>query len=114
MRKTLIIAAVLLSQDADAQSDEYEKSANYYLPICQRFLINNPSDNNSVSTYEQGMCVGLVHGLAYMSGSCFPKGVTRGQTIRVVIAYIERHPQRMHEDFRELALEALHEAWPCD
>jgi hypothetical protein len=31
----------------------------------------------------------------------------------VVVAYIERRPQRMHEDFGVLAVEALHEAWPC-
>jgi hypothetical protein len=31
----------------------------------------------------------------------------------VVIAYIEAHPQRMNDDFTELALEAMHDAWPC-
>jgi hypothetical protein len=33
--------------------------------------------------------------------------------VRVAVAYIERRPQRMHEDFRMLAVEAFHEAWPC-
>jgi hypothetical protein len=31
----------------------------------------------------------------------------------VVLAYIQRRPQRMHEDFQDLAIEAFHEAWPC-
>jgi len=44
---------------------------------------------------------------------CPPQNVTTGHTVRVVIAYIERRPERMHEDFRGLALEAIHEAWPC-
>jgi hypothetical protein len=33
--------------------------------------------------------------------------------VRVVVAYIEARPARVHEDFRNLALEALREAWPC-
>src|SRR4051794_16854802 len=45
--------------------------------------------------------------------SCPPKRVTSEQVVRVVVAYIERRPQRMHENFKELALEALRDAWPC-
>jgi Rap1a immunity proteins len=44
---------------------------------------------------------------------CQPKGVTRGQARAVVIKYIEARPQRMHEDFGMLAVEALKAAWPC-
>jgi Rap1a immunity proteins len=47
------------------------------------------------------------------ASSCRPQGVTTGQMVRVVVAYIERRPERMHEDFRRLAIEAWHEAWPC-
>jgi hypothetical protein len=32
---------------------------------------------------------------------------------QVIIAYIEARPQRMHEDFRVLAVEAMQKAWPC-
>src|SRR5262245_2122268 len=35
------------------------------------------------------------------------------QRIQVIIAYIEARPQRMHEDFRVLAVEAMQKAWPC-
>jgi hypothetical protein len=106
-----LLAAVLLSQDADAQSDTV--SANYLLPRCKAFLANEYVTLSA--TFEQGRCTGLVEGLKYVdSRSCAPKGVTLGQTVRVVVAYIERRPQRMHENFKELALEALREAWPCN
>jgi hypothetical protein len=39
--------------------------------------------------------------------------VTVGQTVAVVIKYIEARPERMHEDFGKLAYEALTAAWPC-
>jgi hypothetical protein len=33
--------------------------------------------------------------------------------VGVFIASVEARPQRMHEPFRQLALEALRAAWPC-
>ena len=39
--------------------------------------------------------------------------MTTNQAIAVVVKYIEARPERMHEDFRALALEALTAAWPC-
>jgi hypothetical protein len=32
---------------------------------------------------------------------------------RVVVDFIEAHPERKSEDFRRLTLEAFHDAWPC-
>jgi Ssp1 endopeptidase immunity protein Rap1a len=67
-----------------------------------------------------GVCAGTIEGLGYMASllprekrPCPPPSVTNGQVVRVVVAYIERRPQRMHENFKELTLEALHDAWPC-
>jgi Rap1a immunity proteins len=34
--------------------------------------------------------------------------------VAVVIKYIEARPERMHEPFADLALEALKAAWPCN
>jgi hypothetical protein len=42
-----------------------------------------------------------------------PDGVTLGQEVKVVVAYIDARPARMHEPFTQLALEALRTAWPC-
>jgi hypothetical protein len=46
-------------------------------------------------------------------GFCPPVGANQGQAIRVVIAYIDQRPARMHEPFVALALEALRASWPC-
>jgi Rap1a immunity proteins len=92
---------------------------------------------------DQGHCLGIVVGIAYLASRadvditeltsegqewmidmlrrdptrtgrlCVPKGVTHGQSVRVVIAYIEARPKRMHEPFWQLTYEALVDAWPC-
>ena len=85
------------------------------MPACQHFFTDPPRVG-----FKEGVCAGLIEGLGYTAGllpdpfkSCAPKGVTNLQSARVVLAYIEHRPQRMHEDFRKLVLEALHNAWPC-
>jgi hypothetical protein len=69
-----------------------------------------------VEVFRQGVCAGSVDGLGYgISGkeTCPPKEVTGGQVGAVVVKYIEARPERMHEHFGDLALEALTAAWPC-
>jgi hypothetical protein len=110
-----LLAAALLSQNADAQLKPDEMSANYMVPRCQRWIAEN---NNP--TFTQGVCVGVIAGLSYVGTSlppghswCSSQQVTFAQMVRVALAYIERRPERTHEDFRRLAIEAWHEAWPC-
>jgi hypothetical protein len=42
-----------------------------------------------------------------------PYGPTIDQFVKVVVAYIEARPARMHEQFEGLTIEALRAAWPC-
>jgi len=61
-------------------------------------------------------CYGLIEGLSYASralGFCPPADATLAQMARVIIAYIEARPERMHENLPALAVEAQRRAWPC-
>src|SRR5262249_24955716 len=111
-----LLAAALLAQNADAQTKPDRWSANYLMPACRNW-ITFAGDRQGI---DEALCAGIISGLAYTvkflppdSSSCTPQGVTTGEMVRVVVAYIERRPERMHEDFRRLAVEAWHEAWPC-
>ena len=110
-----LLAAILLADNVDAQRDDHQ-SANYLVPICQRFVAN---DGNAYDI-ETGYCAGVITGVGSMgpsfppgSRSCAPNSATVTQATRVALAYIERYPQRMHESFARLAVEAWHEAWLC-
>src|SRR5262249_35563960 len=66
--------------------------------------------------FEAGRCIGLIQGLAYapqLVGVCPPAEVTYAQRARVAVTYIEARPERVHEDFRVLAVQARKIAWPC-
>jgi hypothetical protein len=60
------------------------------------------------------MCIGIIDGLKYAaSGVCAPPDATLKQAVSIVVDYIDSRPERMHEYFNALALEALRAAWPC-
>ena len=114
------LAAALPAQKADGQTVGLLTANNMVGPCKEATRVAVGRDQNLNTLVEQSICIGIFHELLYVGralpvdiGWCNPPGVTNRQAMRVVIAYIERRPQRMHEDFRSLAAEALHEAWPC-
>src|SRR5262245_14540953 len=46
-------------------------------------------------------------------GVCTPPGSKRIQLISAFVDYARRNPQRLHEDFRDVATDALSAAFPC-
>jgi hypothetical protein len=125
---TIICAALMaLATTAAGAAEANRASANAIMPGCHSALNSKSFDN----IYGQGLCMGLVTGIgrtmeAVAAGlrlqpdpvlnlicADVPVGVTNGQMLRVVIAYIDARPTRMHENFNDLALEALSDAWPC-
>jgi hypothetical protein len=103
---TIVFAALV----AAAQAAPDENSANFMLPHCKNYISNTV---DSAGRY----CAGSVEGIAFTAGifggACVPEHVTRGQLVRAAVRYIEMQPERMHEAFDNLALEAIIAAWPC-
>src|ERR1700677_1924468 len=110
LRATFAFAALMSISDA-ASADDNVFSANTVMPGCHDFI-----EKKSNNTYTQGVCAGVIGGIVHLGVNVLfsaPLEVTFGQTMRVVVQYIDSRPARMHEDFRNLALEAVATAWPC-
>jgi hypothetical protein len=134
--RSVIFGTLMALTVTVATAAEDTDSANYMLPACKRFVDQSGFSSN-VSAFEEGKCAGVIGTVAFMAQNAdvgltalsgegvetalkrrwrcsdIPASVTRGQEVRVVIRYIEARPNRMHEPFRSLALEALLDAWPC-
>jgi len=100
-----VAAAVFLSASAASAVEDATLSADRMLPAYTAFIRDRaPGDVDGV--FAAGRCIGLMQGLGFESrlfGVCPPDEVT----------YVEARPERMHEDFRVLAVEAMQKAWPC-
>jgi Rap1a immunity proteins len=85
-------------------------TAEFYLPGCKDFTAGK-------SNFLGGRCVGAVEVLDALSRDtkafCAPDVTNNLERVRIIIAYIEARPERMKEDFRLLANEAMAKAWPC-
>jgi hypothetical protein len=127
--KAIVASALMLISTATmanaAEKDAAEKdadianySANYWLPYCKVFIGGKLPDDD----FRPNFCAGMIFGLGILLRQdpksplyCvdIPEGVTFEQAIRMVIRYIEEHPQDMHHPFKYLALVAAMDAWPC-
>jgi hypothetical protein len=115
--RTFIISASLvlaLTQAGLAEGEEDSFSGNAVMPGCRSLL-----EERQAVWFKEGQCLGIIRGLAdsfYLpppSPFCVPHGATNEQMVRVVVSYIDRHPEKMHLNFTNLAYNALREAWPC-
>jgi hypothetical protein len=119
MRATVWAALIVSASEAAAQLPPGDTSANAIFRGCKALL---EGQTTNMQLYGLGnFCAGIVLGLASVGQdvsrpewqSCVPATSNAQQWARVVVDFIEAHPERMREDFRRLTLEAFHDAWPC-
>jgi hypothetical protein len=109
-----LITALIFNSGLGLAADV--ESANYIMPGCRIVSESDPDSKDVINKVRFARCSGIIEGLYYRDDSktVCPKGsVTNGQMIRVVVKYIDDRPERQHEYFKVLALEALRTAWPC-
>jgi hypothetical protein len=100
-------------------------SANEVLPACKLYLSvvdrhGTASQSEISHLMDAGEYLGAIYALLTVSHTlaeplkfCPPVEFDAEQGVRVVVAYIEKRPERAGEDFTTLALEALRAKWPC-
>jgi hypothetical protein len=112
----ILLLSVVSASPVYAEADSDTSSGSYFLRACSYFLGDKSSDTY-VQTFDSGECSGAVQMLRYTSrrnaGVCYPQQATSGQIARVIVKYLNDHPEKLHEDYRVLSVEALQKAWPC-
>lgn len=102
-------------------SPQEEKKGDYLLGSC--LLTVNDMDHraggsasaeNGYESFRDGMCRGLIEGVSDISPKvCPPNGATYGQEYRVVLKYLQDHPEELHLRDTDLIEKALTQAFPC-
>jgi hypothetical protein len=123
MRLTsLLLAFGLLSVPMYAQTPSAEEMASYCKGVAQATIsagqISLPPD------FETGVCWGAFtsfHEAAFATGNddkpvfhvCFPDTASVSESVKVFLAYLERHPEKLHENYFLIAVIANQAAFPC-
>jgi hypothetical protein len=69
--------------------------------------------------FAAGLCTGIVEGLMWSLPVaankilCKPEGMTIGQELKVLVKYMDDHPEELQESTMQLATSAFIKAWPC-
>jgi len=123
MRTLLFAAALLFCSQAHAESPPDMQSANFLMLGCETYYLRT-AGQDMVVPEKYGIvgvrCSGIVEALMTVASVmepgvrfCPPSSANTDQGLSVVVSYIRSIPQRTHENFVHLALEALQKAWPC-
>jgi hypothetical protein len=109
------LAAPALAAESDDPTTTGKFTGNVMLPHCKELV-----QDDTATTPMSGLCAGMITTLFWSQKAlgeplkfCAPRGITRGQSRQVVLRYLESHPERLHLDIRQLAVDAMREAWPC-
>lgn len=110
----IFAVSALAVTNAEAANGPLELTGNALLESCRAH-----SSPNANPDFGQGVCAGIVYAVAMSQAgvkkkfrSCPPTG-TLEQFAAVTVAFVDRHPERRHEPLLNLAIDAFHEAWPC-
>ncbi|SEE86365.1 hypothetical protein SAMN05444161_7513 [Rhizobiales bacterium GAS191] len=94
-------------------------SANYLLEGC-RVVANGGTPTNGLM-FQATMCMGELQAIKFFASSinsslraCPPREADVFQVAKVVVAYLDKNPARLHDVFLGLAYTAVAEAWPCN
>jgi hypothetical protein len=123
---TLTLTLAILATASLAQAEENRGSADYLVPLCRFWLDLVESDGDTLQPMgrvEQlrlagaGICVGAVFGvlesLRSIKRVCPPTDMTNPALVQTMLSEIEKHPEKMKEDFVVRVRVAMVKSWPC-
>ena len=103
------------------------ESAQEYLSACKDIANAKVTEERVffAPSFESGQCWGAFGAIqktvAYADRAtnlpyflvCAPPETTLSQFVAIFVAYAQRHPERLHESYYEVAMDSLREAFPC-
>ena len=110
MKNCLSALALIVAFEGSALQAQtnFVKTGNDLSLTCSHFLA---SDNRS--TFNDGVCFGYIVGVTALVNDCEGQNVTYGQEIRVVLKYMDDHPEQLDQQSTAIIRRALLGAFPC-
>jgi hypothetical protein len=116
--KRVLIAAVLAACFYRAPSSAMAGAGIDDLAGCRAAADGSKTSDYGL-VFASGLCMGIVEGLMWSLPVaankilCKPKGVTLEQELKVLVKYMDDHPEELQELTTQLATSAFIKAWPC-
>ena len=120
----LLVTLCLMSSSALADGNKLLKKCK-----AEEYILNEGQYNEIEDVLTSDFCLGIVQGvkntmqalcsaeagIGHKYRVCFPEGgITNGQAVRIVVKYLEEHPEDLHEHEVVLLMRAYYDAYPCE
>lgn len=119
MRTSIITALGLFAGLTSPAIAAGDGTGNDNLEFCRKFAAGATTTSQK-EAYYIGDCAGTISTLVSVGRLletqrrfCLPATVTDRQAMNVVVAFMDAHPQRLHEPTVVLAIDAMRASWPC-
>jgi hypothetical protein len=126
----LVLTYALFLMPTSGKAQTANPTGTEFRAWCQQALVQDASKQTKEQALEATHCVGylsgagdvfklwqkstLEHGGGNPSPVCSPTpSVKVDDLIKVVLKFLNSHPDRLHEPYPSLVLAALSEAYPC-
>jgi Rap1a immunity proteins len=117
MRVYIIVAGLVLSIIGKGSATVVDKGTDAQRS-CQLLVQNSFRDQGEARS--AGACEGMIETAAMFSSNlpanvrgCPPAQGSILQSAKVLLRYIDNHPDRVNEPGITIAIEAFRDAWPC-
>jgi len=115
--KPLSNCLLLLSLFTGAQALHAQTTGNKLREQCA-------AASRSEMSINAGLCIGFINGFwevakmlplsAKINLACWPDGVTPNQIAKIVVKYLDEHPERLHLPAAQLVYDATYAVFPCE
>ena len=112
MVRAFLVVLVLLGATSSAMAASWQDIA----ADCKKAAAGPGGITRVDIAFAAGFCMGIVEGALWSlprTDFCLPKDATTGQGLKVLVKYIDDHPEELHERTALLATRAFVKAWPC-
>jgi hypothetical protein len=114
MRTRALMILIVVCFSSPVRAETNYSTGSYMLPPCRDLV------EDKTPEVWQGQCAGIALGLIWVGKIlpanhrfCKPNGVGTEQAVRIIVKYLDQHPEQLGLDFRGLVLDAFRQAWPC-
>jgi Ssp1 endopeptidase immunity protein Rap1a len=122
-----VLAVIVVAGQAHAQTDPHSGTVFYPSCMAAADIVQGKrpaadSEDASKQLRQSAICFGAITAIMNVQqyfkpefAVCPPKDtkVSVNQMVLAVTAYLKNHPERLHENFHQLAVTSLAAAWPC-
>lgn len=114
MRRILLLVALLSCASwAQAPNVSHHTNGSDLLDYCQA-AVNHESGGRA------GICLGYINAYRDLAAMlpdaqllCLPDGIGNEQFIRILLKYLDQHPEKLHLPAAQLVYDAMQDVFPC-